>query len=104
MVKYTKFERLGWGGHIGRMDNATVGLMKKVMNGKFHGRRPVERPRLRWEENIRRDSSVLLNMKMKEVSRGQELLRRTGADAGFRTIEDEEEEGGEEGGRGGGGE
>jgi hypothetical protein len=72
------------------MDNATVGLLKKVLNGKFHGRRPVEKPRMRWEENIRRDSSVLLNMKMKEVNRGQELLRRPGIDAGFRTIKEEE--------------
>jgi hypothetical protein len=22
---------------------------KKILNGKFHGRRPVGRPRLRWE-------------------------------------------------------
>jgi hypothetical protein len=60
ILKYMKFERLGWAGHMGRMDNATVPI--KVLNVKFHGRRPVERPRLRWEENIRRDSSVLLNI------------------------------------------
>jgi len=42
------------------MDNAT--LLKKVLIVKFHDRRPVERPRLRWEENIRRASSLLLNI------------------------------------------
>jgi len=34
-----------------------------VLNGKFHGRRPMERQRLRWEGNIRRDSSLLLNIR-----------------------------------------
>jgi hypothetical protein len=33
---------------------------KKVLNGKLHGRRPVRRPRLRWENN-RRDFSLLLS-------------------------------------------
>jgi len=42
------------------MDNARV--LKKVLNVKFDGRRPMGRPRLRWEENIRRDSWVLLNI------------------------------------------
>ena len=36
---------------------------KKVMDGKFHGRRPQGRPRLRWEDNIRRDSLLLLNIR-----------------------------------------
>jgi hypothetical protein len=36
--------------------------MPKIMNTKFYGRRPVGRPRLRWED-IRRDSSLLLNIR-----------------------------------------
>jgi hypothetical protein len=32
------------------------------MDGKLHGRRPVGRPWLRWEDIIRRDSSLLLNI------------------------------------------
>jgi hypothetical protein len=42
------------------MDNCRIS--KKVLDGKFHGRRPVGRPRLRWEDNIRRDS-LLLNIR-----------------------------------------
>jgi hypothetical protein len=36
-----------------------MGIPKKVdlLNRKFHGRRPVGRPRLRWEDNIRRDAA-----------------------------------------------
>jgi hypothetical protein len=39
------------------MDNSRI--PKKVLDGKFNGRRPVGRPRLRWEDNIRRDSLLL---------------------------------------------
>jgi hypothetical protein len=41
------------------MDNSRI--PKKVLDGKFHGRRPVGRPRLRWED-VRRDS-LLLNIR-----------------------------------------
>jgi hypothetical protein len=52
IVKFITFKRLKWAGHIIRMDNSRI--PKKVLDGKLHGR-PVGRPRLRWEENIRRD-------------------------------------------------
>jgi hypothetical protein len=35
--------------------------MPKIMKEKFYERRPVGRPRMRWED-IRRDSSLLLNI------------------------------------------
>jgi hypothetical protein len=42
------------------MDNSRIPT--KVLDGKFHGRIPVGRPRLSWEDNIRRDS-LLLNIR-----------------------------------------
>jgi hypothetical protein len=42
------------------MDNSRI--PKKVPDGKFHGIRPVGRPRLGWEDNIRRDF-LLLNIR-----------------------------------------
>jgi hypothetical protein len=36
---------------------------KEVLDGEFRRRRPVGRPRLRWKDNIRRDFSLLLNIK-----------------------------------------
>jgi hypothetical protein len=60
VMKFIKLERLQWAGHIVQMDNS--GIPKKVLDGKFHGRRPVGRPRLRWED-IRRDSLLLLNIR-----------------------------------------
>ena len=42
------------------MDNIRI---PKIRDGIFHRRSPVGRPQLRWEENIRRDSSLLLNIR-----------------------------------------
>jgi hypothetical protein len=39
LVKFIKFERLHWAGHIVQMDNSRI--PKKVLDGKLHGRRPV---------------------------------------------------------------
>jgi hypothetical protein len=38
-------------------------MLKKVLNRKQHGRWPVGRPRQRWEDNMRRDSLLLLNIR-----------------------------------------
>jgi hypothetical protein len=53
-------------------------IPKKVLDGKFHGRRPVGRPRLRWEDNIRRDSLLLLNVRGWRRGAGdRDIWRRT---------------------------
>jgi hypothetical protein len=58
------------------MDNFRI--PKIVMNGKFHGRRPVGRPRLRWEDNIRRDSLLLLNIRgWRRRAGDSDIWRRT---------------------------
>ena len=40
-----KFRRLGWAGHVARME--------EILTGKPTGKRPLGRPRRRWEDNIR---------------------------------------------------
>jgi len=58
------------------MDNSRI--LKKVLVGKFHGRRPVGRPRLRWVDNIRRDSSLLLNIRgWSRVAGNRDIRRQT---------------------------
>jgi hypothetical protein len=61
------------------MDNSRI--PKKYWNGKFHGRRPVGRPRLRWEDNIRRDS-LLLNIRgWRRWAEDRDIWRRTTEEA-----------------------
>jgi hypothetical protein len=37
-------------------------LAEKVLNGKFHNTGPVGKPRTRWENVVRRDTSQILGI------------------------------------------
>jgi len=38
-------------------------IPQKIFNGKFHNTRPVEKPRTRWENVVRMDSSQILGLR-----------------------------------------
>jgi len=48
-----KSRRKRWAGHVARM--VEEGVVYRVLVGKPEGRRSLERPRLRWGENIKMD-------------------------------------------------
>ena len=48
-----KFRRLRWAGHVARMEESRSAF--KMLTGKPTGKRPLGRPRRRWEDNIRMD-------------------------------------------------
>ena len=48
-----KYRRLRWAGHIARMEEGKSTF--KILTGKSTGKRPLGRPRDRWEDNIRMD-------------------------------------------------
>jgi hypothetical protein len=53
IIRQIKSRRMGWAGHVARRGeerNVYRGLM-----GKPEGKRPLERPRRRWEDEIRMD-------------------------------------------------
>ena len=53
IVKVNKSIRLRWANHIATME---VGVRAfKILTGKSTGKRPLGRPRRRWEDNIRMD-------------------------------------------------
>jgi hypothetical protein len=39
------------------------GSPKKVLNGEFHNKRPVGKPRTRWEDVVRRDTPQILGIR-----------------------------------------
>jgi len=57
-VENIKIRRLGWVGHIIRMEDERI--LRKVFNGKFHITRPLQKPRTDWEGVIWRDISQIL--------------------------------------------
>jgi hypothetical protein len=48
IIRLIKSRRMRWVGHVARMGEETK--MYKVLVGKPEGKRPLERPRRRWED------------------------------------------------------
>ena len=48
-----KSRRMRWAGHVARMEEGRG--VHKVLVGKSEGKRPLGRPRRRWEDNIKMD-------------------------------------------------
>ena len=48
-----KSRRLRWEGRVGRMEEGKSAF--EILRGKPKGKRPLGRPRRRWEDNIRMD-------------------------------------------------
>ena len=53
IVRVIKSRRMRWAGHVARMGEGRG--VYRVLLGKPQGRRPLGRPRRRWEVNIRMD-------------------------------------------------
>jgi hypothetical protein len=53
IVRVIKARRMRWEGHVARMGK--VRSAYNILVGRPEGRRPLERPRLRWEDNIKMD-------------------------------------------------
>jgi hypothetical protein len=53
IVRVIKSRRMRWTGHVARMGEETA--VYRVLVGKREGKRPLGRPRRRWEDNIRMD-------------------------------------------------
>jgi len=53
IVRVVKSRRMRWVGHVASMGQGRV--VYRVLVGKPEGKRPLGRPRRRWEDNIKKD-------------------------------------------------
>ena len=53
MMNGTESRRMRWAGHVARMGEGRV--VHRVLVGKPEGKRPLGRPRRRWQDNIKMD-------------------------------------------------
>jgi hypothetical protein len=60
IMRVVKSRRMRWAGHVARMGEGRG--VHRVLVGKPEGKRPLGRPRRRWEDNIKMD--------LQEVGRG----------------------------------
>jgi hypothetical protein len=57
IVRVIKSRWMRWAGHTGRMGKARG--VYRVLVGRSEGKRPLGRPRRRWEDNIKMDLRVI---------------------------------------------
>jgi hypothetical protein len=55
IVRVTKLRRSIWAGHVARMGEGRGVRVYSVLVGKSEGKRLLERPRCRWDDNIKVD-------------------------------------------------
>jgi hypothetical protein len=60
-VEDIKIRRLGWTGHIIRIEEERI--PKRMLNGNSHTTRPVGRPRTKWADVVQRDALRLLGVR-----------------------------------------
>jgi hypothetical protein len=53
LFRVIKSRRMRWAGHVGRMGER--GDVYRVLVGKTEGKRPLGKPKRRWEDNIKMD-------------------------------------------------
>jgi hypothetical protein len=53
IVRVIKTRRMRWAGHVARMGEVRVAY--NILVGRPEGRRPLRRPKRRWEDNIKMD-------------------------------------------------
>jgi hypothetical protein len=53
IIRQIKSRRMRWAGHVARMGEGRN--LYRVLVGKPEGKRPLERPNSRWEDEIRMD-------------------------------------------------
>jgi hypothetical protein len=53
IIRQVKSRRMRWAGHVARMGEERK--LYKLLVGKLEGKRPMGRPRSRWEDGIRMD-------------------------------------------------
>ena len=56
-VTYIKINRLKWAGHVIRMEEQSA--TRRVLVAVVEGRRQMDRPKLRWEDCVKKDARKL---------------------------------------------
>jgi hypothetical protein len=67
-IRQIKSRRMRWAGHVARMGEERN--VYKVLMGKPEGKRPIGRPRRRWQDGIRVDLDIGWGSRVDPVGSG----------------------------------
>jgi hypothetical protein len=57
IINFIRAQRLGWLGHVERMQETR--MVRAIHSWKPISRRPIGRPKIRWEDDVRKDIQKL---------------------------------------------
>ncbi|KAJ4450096.1 hypothetical protein ANN_01503 [Periplaneta americana] len=63
---FIRIKRLQWAGHIIKMEKGRI--PRRTLEGQYEGKRPVGRPRNRWEDMVQEDATSLLRLRNWKVA------------------------------------
>jgi hypothetical protein len=72
IVRVIKSRRMRWAGHVTRMGEGRG--VYRVLIGRPEGKRPLGRPRRRWEDNIRMDLGEIGNDRVNWILLAQDRV------------------------------
>jgi hypothetical protein len=74
IVRYIKYKRLSWLGHVERMTIERVA--KTIYKWKPYATRPKGRPRVRWADDVRNDLRKMGGEQLEAKDAGKEAMER----------------------------
>ena len=79
IINFCKAQRLGWYGHIERMQEAR--MVKAIHSWKPISKRPTGRPNILWEDDVRKDTQRMnvpnWNILVQDRKRWKEMVEKT---------------------------
>jgi len=67
-MNFIRTQRLGWLGHIERMQETR--MVKAIYSWKTIPRRPIGRPKIRWEGDVRKDTQESKSARLEDPCPG----------------------------------
>jgi len=73
-IRFIKIQRLNWFGHVERM--AEDNIVQKIKRWKPGSKRPIGRPKTRWEDDVLDDKKSINVSNWKEVAQNRDSWKK----------------------------
>ena len=76
IINFARAQRLGWYGHIGGMQETR--MAKAIHSWKRISKRPTGRPKISWEDDVKKDIQKLKVPKLEDLCPGYKKMEGSG--------------------------